>query len=182
VPGTRAPRRPTPPLAVLLARVAMWAALGVGVGLTAAVFAPAALGFKSFTVLSGSMAPALEVGDVIVDQPVSARNLLPGDVITYPDPETPGRLITHRAQSIRIDGGVADIVTKGDANSSVEHWRIPADDEVGRVVYRLPYLGYAMVWSRTPLGRMLLLVVPALGLGLLGLRRIWRPARPAATA
>jgi signal peptidase len=124
------------------------------------------------------MVPELQVGDLIVDEPLTAAAIRPGDVITFPDPAQRGRLITHRVRSIRIHGTTVDVTTKGDANNAVEQWRIATTGRVGRVVYRLPWLGYALVTARSRTGRIGLLVLPALGLGFLGLRAIWRP-RPA---
>jgi hypothetical protein len=67
-------------------------------------------------------------------------------------------------------------VTKGDANTSVEHWKINSDGTIGRVQYHVWRLGYVMFWIRSPLGRLGMVVVPALLLGAFELWRIWRPA------
>lgn len=149
--------------------------MGIGLGLGLAVLAPAVAGYRSFTVLSGSMEPALRVGDVVMDEPVAARDVRPGDVVTFPDPGQGGRLITHRVEALRVSGATAEVTTRGDANNAVERWSIPAAGHVGRVVYRLPMLGYVLVGARSPLGRLALVVLPALGLGLMGVRAIWRP-------
>jgi signal peptidase I len=179
VPAGRA-AGPTPVRHVgrLLTRVLVWAGIGLGLGLAMAVFGPTVAGYHSFTVLSGSMVPALQVGDLVVDEPLAPVDIRPGDVITFPDPEQRGRLITHRAQGIRVRGGTVEVTTRGDANNSVEQWSIAATGRVGRVVYRLPWLGYVLVSARSRPGRIGLLVLPALALGLLGVRAIWRP-RPA---
>jgi signal peptidase I len=168
----------TPPVRTLgrsLMRVLAWTAIGLGLGLALAVFGPAVAGYRSFTVLSGSMVPELQVGDLVVDEPLAASEIRRGDVITFPDPEQAGRLITHRVRGIRIHGTTVDVTTRGDANNTVEQWSIAATGSVGRVVYRLPWLGYAMVTARSRAGRIGLLVLPALALGFLGLRAVWRP-------
>jgi signal peptidase len=176
VPARRAPGATTVRrLTRLLTGILAWAAIGVGVGLTLAVFGPALAGYRSFTVLTGSMVPALQVGDLVVDEPIAPLDIRPGDVITFPDPEQRGRLITHRARGIRVRDGVVEVTTKGDANNAVERWSIAVTGRVGRVVYRLPWLGYVLVSARSRPGRIALLVLPALGLGLLGVRAIWRP-------
>ncbi len=53
-------------------------------------------GFRSFTVLSGSMEPAISTGDVVVNERVGPLETRPGDVLTFRDPTRQGRLITHR--------------------------------------------------------------------------------------
>jgi signal peptidase len=180
VPAVRAPGG-TPVLhaGARLLRLLAWTAIGIGVGLALVLFGPAVAGYRSFTVLSGSMVPTLQVGDVVLDEPLAPTDIRPGDVITFPDPSRGGRLVTHRAQGIRVRGGTVEVTTRGDANTGVEQWSIAATGRVGRVVVRIPWLGYVLVGARSRPGRLGLLVLPALGLGLLGLRAIWRP-RPSA--
>jgi hypothetical protein len=61
-----------------------------------------------------------------------------------------------------------------------ERWSVAADGEVGRVVYRVPRAGALLAWSRTPAGRLLVVVLPLALITGLALRRIWR--RPVAGA
>jgi len=49
---------------------------------------------------------------------------------------------------------------------------------VGRVVYHLPLVGYGLVWTHGRWARLLLVVVPAVLLGIIELGRIWRPKPP----
>jgi signal peptidase len=120
------------------------------------------------------MEPVLDVGDVVVTKPVVATDVRVGDVITFPD-EQRDELVTHRVRSIHLVGSRASIETRGDANDASEHWSVAADGRVGRVAYHLPLVGYALVWTHGRLARLLLIVIPALLLGALELRRIWRP-------
>ena len=157
------------------ARTAGWALLGATATLLLAATVPLALGHGSFSVMSGSMAPAVDAGDVVVAERIAPRQASVGDVVTFRDPQGTGRLISHRVRSLRVDGNTVHATTKGDANNTAERWSAPAGGEIGRVSYRLPKLGYVMVWTRTPLGRLLLIALPLLGLGAWTLVRIWRP-------
>ena len=114
--------------------------------------APLAIGDHSFTLRSGSMTPALETGDVVVTEPVAPLAARVGQIVTFRDPEGSGKLFSHRVQSIRPDGEVVHFVTRGDANTSTERWSVPAGGTIGRVVYRVPKIGYALVWTATPAG------------------------------
>ena len=135
-----------------------------------------ATGFRSMTVMSGSMQPAVRTGDVVVNRPVAPVEARVGDVITFRDPAG-GGFITHRVRRVSVRGGTVTFVTKGDANTGSERWMIPADGEIGRVDYRLPRLGYALFWTRGTHARLTLVTIPALLLGLLLVAEIWRPRR-----
>lgn len=155
-----------------------WVAIGLVAGTLLAAVAPLALGDRSFTVRSGSMTPAIETGDVEVVEPIAPLSAHVGDVVTFRDPEGSGRLYSHRVQSLRLRGENVAFVTRGDANTSTEHWNVPADGSIGRVVYRIPKVGYALVWTGTVPARIALVAIPALLLCAGALRRIWRSPEP----
>jgi signal peptidase len=157
-----------------LARFCAYLVAGLAAGVLIAAAAPMALGMRSFTVLSGSMEPAFMTGDIVVDRQISPTDARPGDVVTFRDPGSQSRLITHRLRSMNIAGGTAHMVTKGDANDTTENWTVPVNGKIGRVAYRLPMLGYALSATHGRNGKLLLIVLPALLFGALELRRIWR--------
>lgn len=159
--------------------IAIWIALGLFGGLLLSVTAPYVFGSRSLTVLSGSMEPALHVGDVVVVEKVLPLDVRVGDIVTFRDPADASRLITHRVREIDVEGRNVGFVTKGDANTSVEHWSTDRDGTIGRVRFHVWRLGYLMFWIRSPLGRLALVVLPALLLGAFELRRIWRPVNEA---
>lgn len=164
-------------LAHRVAVLVTWTVLGLFAGLFLAVSVPYVFGHRSLTVLSGSMEPQLHVGDVVVVEQMPPLDVRVGDIVTFRDPEDAERLITHRVRQIDVDGGSVEFVTKGDANTSVEHWKITTDGTIGRVRYHVWRLGYLMFWIRSPLGRLGMVVVPALLLGVFELWRIWRPTK-----
>jgi signal peptidase len=132
-----------------------------------------ALGTRALVVRSGSMAPAVETGDLIVTAPIRARDAAVGEVITFRDPTRARRLITHRVVSVRQAGLRLAFVTRGDANTGVERWTIAPDGKLGRLFIRVPRAGYALAWLRlSTLGPWLLPVGAAL-LALVAVRRIW---------
>jgi signal peptidase len=159
-----------------LSVVVAWSILGVIAGLFLSVSVPYLFGERSLTVLSGSMEPQLHVGDVVVVDQVPPLEVRVGDIVTFRDPEDASRLITHRVREIDVNGSEVGFVTKGDANTTVEHWKINAGGTIGRVRYHVWRLGYLMFWIHSPIGRLGMVVVPALLLGGFELWRIWRPA------
>ena len=84
-------------------------------------------------VVSGSMEPALKIGDLIVIK-TNDYNYKPGDIVTFRDDN--GSFITHRI--VTINGNEA--ITKGDANNTVDK-PILLDKIVGKYRYRIAYLG-----------------------------------------
>ena len=159
-----------------LRMLVLWIGLGLLFGALLAAVAPQLAGYRSFTVRSGSMSPAIDTGDVVVTKPISPLAARVGDVVTFVDPEGTGRLFSHRVQSVRVLGGDVAFVTRGDANTSTERWRVPADGSVGRVAYRIPKIGYALSRIDSGPARLALIAIPALLLLWAAMVRIWRPA------
>jgi signal peptidase len=138
--------------------------------LLAAMVVPAAFGDRTFVVRSGSMTPAIRTGDVVAVHGVPATSVRVGDIVTF---DNHGRFTSHRVRSVVARGHQLAFVTQGDANTGQEHWRVAASGTVGRVVDRVPMLGFVVVQVRSTLGQLALIVLPALLLGVLVLRRIW---------
>ncbi len=157
----------------------LWLGLGLLFGTLLAAVAPQLAGFRSFTVRSGSMTPAIETGDVVVTKPIAPLSARVGDVVTFVDPEGTGKLFSHRVQSVRALGDQVAFVTRGDANTSTEHWRVPASGSVGKVAYRIPKIGYALSYIDSGPARLALVAIPALLLLWAAMVRIWRPERHA---
>lgn len=154
-----------------------YGALGFSLGIVAAIALPFAIGQRPYTVLSGSMEPAIGTGDIVVVERISPPDARAGDVVTFSDPHSSARLITHRVRSSRRHGRRIDFVTKGDANNTVERWRIPADGVISRVRYRVPEVGRLALLTRRPGGLALFVLAPLLLLAVHEIARIWRPRK-----
>lgn len=160
-------------LRMLLRYVAMTAAgFAIGVGLALAV--PLAFHVRPLVVLSGSMEPALGTGDVSVVRTIEPLDARPGDVVTFRDPDDADRLITHRVREMHAQGSVVVFRTRGDANTASENWQISSTEDIGRVIYRIPKLGWALMFARSQ-GLFVFMLGGALALLLvLELAAIWR--------
>jgi signal peptidase I len=150
--------------------------LGVVLVFALVLTLPTLTGHRSMTVLTGSMEPTLETGSVVVDEVIHPTEARIGDIVTFTDPANSKRLITHRLRSARVEGNTAHMVTKGDANDTVEEWDVPVDGEIGRVIYHVPKLGYVRALVGTRQGYVVLMVALLL-LGAWVLMDVWR--RPA---
>lgn len=153
----------------------LWVALGFGLGMVAIVTLPSIFGYQSLTVVSGSMVPTLGVGSVVIDEVISPADARPGDIVTFKDPLHP-RQLTHRLQKVRVDGDTFYMTTLGDANDVPEHWSVPRNGQIGRVVAHLPKLGYVRSWLSSRYARLGAMGVVLL-LGALLLVDLWRPRR-----
>jgi signal peptidase len=107
----------------------------------------AVLGYRPLIVRSGSMAPALGVGDVVLVEDVEARQLTIGDIATIRDPSEVSDTLTHRVQAVGVDGEVLTLTTRGDANTTTETFTIKSTAIVGRVVTRLAGIGTVVAWA-----------------------------------
>jgi signal peptidase I len=162
-------------IAAVFARALGWTAMGLAVGLVLGIVAPLALGQRPYTVLSGSMEPAIGTGDVVVVKRMRPAGARVGDVVTFSDPKRTGRLITHRVRSAHARGDQIDFVTKGDANNNVERWRVARSGVISRVQYRVPEVGRLALFTRTRTGLLALVLLPLLVLAIHDIVRIWRP-------
>ena len=157
-----------------LLRFAAMTAAGFAIGIGLALAVPLAFDARPLVVLSGSMEPALGTGDVSVVRTIAPLEARPGDVVTFRDPDDSERLITHRVREMHVDGAAVVFRTRGDANSSSEDWKVSSSEEIGRVVYRIPKLGWALMFARSK-GLFVLMLGGALALLLvLELASIWR--------
>lgn len=129
-------------------------------------------GWRVDTVYSGSMEPELKPGGVVITRPVEASGIKAGDIITFYCPLSQ-QMTSHRVIAVE-EGSSLNFRTKGDANEDADPFIVPAQNVVGKVCFRLPYLGYAAQFVKTPLGLLLTLCLPGLVIIGMEMRNIWR--------
>ena len=118
---------------------------------------------ESYVVLSGSMEPTLSPGDVVIVDATATVGI--GDIITY---DTGDQVpTTHRVIDER-DGGYQ---TKGDANENVDSGLVAFESVIGRTIITIPFVGYVILWANSPVGYVLLVVIPLVLLGVSELRK-----------
>ena len=121
-------------------------------------------GFRTFTVMSGSMEPELPVGSLIYVRPVDYSTLNVGDVISYVanDEKT---VVTHRIVSIEVDKNDSDVwrfKTKGDTNSTADAGLVHYKNVLGTPMFVVPFIGYVAYNIQQPPGIYIALVVGTL--------------------
>jgi signal peptidase len=130
--------------ALLVLAAAAFLALAVG---------PRVLGYQTSTMLTGSMSPLINPGDIVVTQPVPVADIKAGDVITYHIPVEDQRVETHRVTEITAKpDGTFVVQTKGDANNGADPWLAAiSTPTVDRHILTVPYVGDAIRAIRQPL-------------------------------
>lgn len=145
-------------------RIAVSVALVATIVLAGVVTLPGLVGAKgSYVVLSGSMQPTLQPGDVVVVQSAGPDDIRRGDVITFyepGEPRTQANRVTHRVVGReRTDQGVV-YHTKGDANEHQDPHVVADDRVVGEVWFHVPMVGRVLLFVQSS-GLQPLLVVGA---------------------
>jgi len=120
---------------------------------------PIAGNYKVMVVQSGSMQPAIKMGSIVVVKPVDDYKI--GDVITFGPYSKTKAPTTHRIYDIKVVDGQPVYITKGDVNNAPDAREIQKKDILGKVIFDIPYLGYAVNFAKKPLGFGLIIIVPA---------------------
>lgn len=129
-----------PALCNIIGTLILLAVIATSIPLTV----PRLLGFEIFSVVSGSMEPALPTGSIVYVEHVEPETVEPGDIIAY---NVDGSVITHRVVENHFVEG--EYVTKGDANEKEDFSNVSYRDLIGRVKYHFPVIGhYLMLYSR----------------------------------
>lgn len=117
------------------------------------------LGWQSFVVQSQSMEPTLPLGCLVIVKPQPSYSA--GDIITFTLKDNPNKgSLTHRIFKIITWRGQTMFVTKGDANTSVDNQIISQDEIIGKVFYKIPYLGMFIYVSQTKIGSFFYIIAP----------------------
>jgi len=130
---------------------------------TAAKEVPSIGGIVPQIVLTGSMSPEIEAGDLIFCKRADATDVAKGDVISFYDPESKSNaIVTHRVVSVNEDAhGKKTWQTKGDANNAEDATPVPFDNLVA--VYRgvrLPGAGNIAMFMQTATGIICCVLIP----------------------
>ncbi len=98
---------------------------------------PSFLGVKTYVIISGSMEPNIEIGDIVVGK--AEENLDIGDVISYRKGQS---VITHRITQInKNENGEIEYRTQGDNNNVEDEESIKPSNIEGKVIKIVPKLG-----------------------------------------
>ena len=115
------------------------------------------MNFKFYTVISGSMEPEFNIGDLIVSQKKNQADIKVNDVISF---SLDGRnTITHRVIEIVNKNGETLYKTKGDNNNSEDSDLVRYEQIQGMVVFKINKLGKIITEFVSGIGMIILLIL-----------------------
>jgi len=114
-------------------------------------------------VLTDSMYPVIESGDLIICNTAEAEEISVGDVISFYDPMGSGTsVVTHRVLEVMNEGGEISFRTKGDNNNAEDTVAVPAENLIGIYKSRIPKVGHVAMFMQTTPGLIVCCVCPIL--------------------
>ena len=106
-------------------------------------------GITPYVVLSGSMEPTIKTGSLcFINKHVKYENIKEKDIIAF---KSSGTLVTHRVDEINDYG----FVTKGDNNDNQDGGLVTKDNFVGKNIFWIPKVGYAVKLVQSTKGKMI---------------------------
>ena len=120
------------------------------------------IGLRTFSVLSPSMKPAYNVGDLVYVKSYAVEaipeKIKVGDPITFVLDENL-TVATHRV--VAVDLETSHFTTKGDANDTPDANPVLFKNVIGKVVFKIPLLGYVADWVQNPPGTYIAVTIGA---------------------
>lgn len=100
-------------------------------------------------VISNSMSPQINKGDLLFVQGRDPEDIKVGDIIVFDAHDlwsgAPDEPIVHRVIEIDEKDGKLYFVTKGDANEYKDDKPVPEDHVIGVVIGKIPYIGWIKI-------------------------------------
>ena len=99
--------------------------------------------FHPTTVISGSMRPVMDVGDVVIVAKAPGDVINQGDIIQFRKPEQVTMM--HRVVEIEETEAGKFFITKGDANDKPDSDPVIPENVVGKVVFTIRNIGWVVI-------------------------------------
>ncbi len=123
--------------------------------------------FGAYVIISESMIPSINVNDAVVTMRTTEKDIKVNDIITFisKEIETQGTPITHRVVGIVYEDPpkntkVLGYRTKGDHNNTQDFALISPDEVLGKMLIRIPFVGYVQTFLTRPIGWFVVIVIP----------------------
>lgn len=124
--------------------------------------------YNAYVVLTGSMIPTININDVVVTKRTDPSKLKVDDIVTFEstDSRFSGLIITHRIKNIYVDSstGLYSFETMGDNNPSPDFTLTKGEKVLGKVIFRIPKLGYIQQFLASRGGWIIAILIPCLAI------------------
>lgn len=120
---------------------------------------PRLFGYHIYSVVSGSMEPAIPTGSLVYIGETELKDVSEGDVIAFYGARDSASIITHRVVENRVLMG--EFITKGDANQTSDMTPVPYDNVIGKVMRSIPAAGRVAEMFTSQTGKILAGIVIA---------------------
>ena len=122
---------------------------------------PSIGGYLPLIVLTDSMDPTIESGDLIICHTEDAKEIEKGDIIAFFDPAGNGSsIVTHRVVDVVTENGEIAFRTRGDNNNTEDKDLIPAENLVGIYRTRIDGAGHIAMFMQSTTGLIICVVLP----------------------
>ena len=122
--------------------------------------------YNAYVVLTGSMLPEIDPKDVVVTKKVYGKDLKVGDIITFipSDSRISNIIVTHRILNKYYDATTNKYTyqTKGDANNTPDFTLAEDQNIIGKVIFKIPKVGYVQDLLATRGGLIIIVLIPSL--------------------
>lgn len=99
---------------------------------------PNFLGIKTYVIISGSMEPSLQIGDIVIVKKVDQNELKKGDIISFRQGQS---VITHRINEVIEENEKVEYKTKGDNNNAEDNGSVSYEIIEGKVIKHISGIG-----------------------------------------
>ena len=139
---------------------------------------------NAYIIISPSVEPTIKVEDAIIIMRKDPKELEKGDIITFlsNDPRYSGLTITHKIVGIeKSESGDIFFRTKGDNNNTEDATLVPSDNVYGKVILKIPKIGYIQYFLTQSYGWIILVVIPCLGIVIFDIIKLVRSIKGTVT-
>jgi signal peptidase len=139
-------------------------ALILGIGISIILLIPIVFKRQHFVIVSGSMSPVIEIGDiVIVNTGFKYENLNPDDIIAFKtdaiNNDGTEEVVVHYIAEINVSGtGERTYLTKNERDTAYDDWVLTDEDIIGVYVNHIPKLGRFLLFTQSTFGKVVIIV------------------------
>lgn len=129
-----------------------------------------------YTIVSQSMYPTIEAGDIVITYRNDNNNYNVGDIITFVSTSSVsnGVIITHKVVEVVSLNGEYFYRTKGDNNSTPDPTLVDSKNVIGKVIFRVPKAGFIQQFLVTKTGWIVAIVLPCCGIIIYDILKMFR--------